>query len=135
MIKSALALFVGIVLLLSSAAGYAYVRLFMADETPTTESTTTAADPGVAACEELLDRPERNSIDDLLGETIITGLKDSADEDLQAAGTTLETLAALPADQQAAAVAELATALARIATGCAAVGVTLPDDSASPTAP
>jgi hypothetical protein len=132
-IKSAFALFVGIVLLLSSAAGYAYVRLTMTDEATPTESASTE-DAGVAACEALLAQPERDSIDDLVGETIITGLKDSADEDLRAAGATLETLAALPADQQAAAVAQLVTVLAQITDGCAAVGVPLVDDSASPSA-
>jgi hypothetical protein len=127
-IKSVLALVVGIMLVLSSAAGYAYVRLTMTDETPT-EST---ADPGVAACEALLALPARDSLDDLFGEDIISGLTGSADVDLQAAGSTLEALSALPAEQQAAAAPQLPTILSQIAAGCETVGVTLPDASESP---
>jgi hypothetical protein len=126
-IKSVLALVVGIMLVLSSAAGYAYVRLTMTDETPTE----TTADTGVAACEALLALPERNSLDDLFGETIVTGLLDSANAELQAAGSTIEALSALPADQQAAAAPQLATILSQLGAGCEALGVTIPEPSGS----
>jgi hypothetical protein len=127
-IKSVLALVVGIMLVLSSAAGYAYVRLTMTDETPIESN----ADPGVAACEALLAQTERDSLDDLLSDGIVTGLKASANADLQAAGSTIEALAALPPEQQPAAAPQVATVLAQIAAGCLALGVTLPDVSEQP---
>lgn len=128
--KSVFALVLGIMLVLSSAAGYAYVQLTMSEETPTE---TTEADPGVAACEDLFAQQPPDSFDDL-SDTIIAGLKASANADLQAAGETIEVLAALPADQQPAATPQLAAALAQVATGCVALGVTLPDPSAQASA-
>jgi hypothetical protein len=131
--KSVFALILGVMLVLFSGVAYAYVRFTMADDT--SESTESSADSGVAACEAIFAQPEHDSLDDVLAEDIVSGLKGSANADLQAAGETIERLGALPADQQLAASADLVTALSKIATGCVAVGVTLADvtGSAQPT--
>lgn len=124
-VKSAFALVIGLLMILSSAAGYAYVRLTMSDETTPAE---TPADPGLAACQALLALPERDSLDDL-DEAILTGLADSENTDLQTAGSTLEALAALPAEQQPAAAPQVTAALTQVAIGCAALGVSFPEPS------
>ena len=121
--KSVFALVLGVMLVLFSGVAYAYVRFTMSDDT----SEQTTADSGVAACQALLAQPQHDSIDDVADESIITGLKGSDNADLQAAGATIERIAALPADQQVTASTELVTALAQIANGCVAVGVTLAD--------
>lgn len=119
-VKSAFALVVGLLMILTSAAGYAYVRLTMSDQTPEAP-----ADSGLAACQALAALPERDSLDDLTDD-IITGLAGSENTELHTAGSTLEALAALPPEQHPAAAPQVSAALSQVALGCAALGVSLP---------
>jgi hypothetical protein len=129
--KSVFALVLGILLILGSGAAYAYVRLTMSDDTPTTP-TTTAADSGVAACETVLALHESGGgIGDIDAATI-ADLAASENANLRAAGEAFEMVAALPEDQRDAVSAEFVAALSQLAAGCEAVGVPLPAELVSP---
>jgi hypothetical protein len=131
-VKSVLAVLTGLALMFASAAGYAYVRFVMPDE-----STETTADTGVAACEAILAKSQSDALDDVVDDATIENLKNSANADLNAAGEAFGRIAAMPdpvtEEESTAVLTEVLTAMSKVSTGCAAVGVPLPTASLTTT--
>jgi hypothetical protein len=101
------------------------------EETSVETTQDSAPDTGIAACQAIID--DKNSEALLPPAEVIAGLKSSADGNLKAAGQSLESVAALPAEERAAALGQLSATAGQIITGCAAVGVPLPSDMLPPT--